>query len=66
MMIKANFTLDAKEITIAELKKILSGFPEEATVVLCSASGADVTIIYREEHTFSQPKFVTNDWNGQR
>lgn len=65
MMIKANFILSEKGMTIAELKTILSRFPEDATVS-SSAASVYVTITYKEEHTFSQPNFATNDWNGQR
>ena len=65
MMVRANFLLDTKGMTIAELKKILSRFPEDAKIS-CGASSAYLIITYQEEHTFSQPKFATNDWNGQR
>lgn len=56
MMIRANFILNEKGMTIAELKIILSRFPEDATVS-SSAASVYVTISYKEEHTFSQPNF---------
>lgn len=54
MIVRANFMLGEKGMTIAELKKVLGRFPEDAKVTGTSSS---VIITYDENHTFSQPNF---------